>query len=132
MNKALAIQPDFIVAWQAKNEALSKKLEKYQEIIWSCEQLIKILPEHCEAWIWKGASLENLEMYQDAILSHNRAIEINPDCYEAWGFKGRILYRMQNYKEATICFNKALSIEPGYELAQVLLALISLKTKNLM
>lgn len=74
--------------WQQANDFLD--LNKYTEAIAVLDSIIKLKPDSCVAWHWRGNSFASLGHYEDAIASYNKAIKIKPNYLLAW-FEKRVL-----------------------------------------
>jgi tetratricopeptide (TPR) repeat protein len=74
--------------WQQVNDFLD--LNKYTEAIAVLDSIIKLKPDSCVAWHWRGNSFASLGRYQDAIASYDEAIKIKPNYFLAW-FEKRVL-----------------------------------------
>jgi tetratricopeptide (TPR) repeat protein len=55
------------------------ELERYNEAINKCDRALEINPNHANAWVNKGYSLNSLGKLDEAIECYNKALEINPN-----------------------------------------------------
>ena len=75
---------------------------------------IKIDPMHEDAWLNKGAVLENfLKKHDDALSCFEKNLEINPNNFMGWTNKGLVYNELGKNEEAVKCFNKATEINPN-------------------
>ena len=90
------------------------ELERYEEALTSYDKVIKLNPDHSNAWTNKGATLNELERYEEALTSYDKAIELNPDNSNAWSNKGATLGNLERYEEALTSCNKAIELNPDH------------------
>jgi predicted negative regulator of RcsB-dependent stress response len=76
--------------------------------------VLKIDPNHADAWNGKGNALEDLNRYDEAITCYDRALKIDPNHADAWNNKGNALEDLNRYDEAITCYDRALKIDPNY------------------
>lgn len=89
---------------------------KPQKAIKCFDKAIKIDPMHEDAWLNKGAVLENfLNKHEDALFCFGKNLEINPNNFMGWTNKGLVYTALGKYEEAVECFGKATDINPKYE-----------------
>ena len=91
--------------------------EDFMQSIACFDRALEIEPDHDNAWILKGISLNNLKRYDDAIACFDRALEIKPDFAIAWNNKGLSLLNLKRYEEAIACYDRALEIKPDHVIA---------------
>ena len=110
-DKAIAIDPNYVEAWNNKGNALYM-LGKYSEAITCFDKVIEIDPNNDVAWTNKGFALALQKKYSEAITCYDKAIAINPKFALAWGNKCDALQKQGRWNEAEECFNKAKKL--GY------------------
>ena len=86
------------------------ELERYEEALTSYDKVIKLNPDHSNAWTNKGATLNELERYEEALTSYDKAIELNPDNSNAWSNKGATFNNLERYEEALTSYDKAIEL----------------------
>ena len=115
-NKAIAIKPDFAIAWTNKGFAqgkLGQHLAKFS----SCDQATEIAKNFAEAWNCKGLARFDLKQYELALKEYDQAIAVDKDFYRGWYNKGQVLIKLGRYEEAIAATRKVLAIKPDYFLA---------------
>ena len=88
------------------------KAQKFQEIINSFDEEIKLNPHNSEAYCGKGTVLFELNKLEEAISCFDKSIEINPN-FDAYRGKGWILLKLKREKEALVSFNESIDIDPN-------------------
>ncbi|MBT5911292.1 tetratricopeptide repeat protein [Rhodospirillaceae bacterium] len=88
-------------------------LGRYRNAIKSYNVLIKLVPDHAEAYNLIGLSLKKLLVYNAAIASCKKAIEIQPDYAEAYSNLGNIFVDIKRIKEGIRCFRNAIRLKPN-------------------
>lgn len=115
-NKAIAIKPNFVIAWTNRGFAegkLGKHLDKFS----SCAQATNLEPNFAEAWNCKGLARFDLKQYELALKEYDQAIAVDEEFYRGWFNKGQVLIKLGHYEEAIAATRKVLAIEPDYFLA---------------
>jgi tetratricopeptide (TPR) repeat protein len=104
------------------------KLERYNEAIKACDEVIAINERSEEAWLNKGNSLWNLRDYDKAINAYEEAIRINRLNPRSWMGKGNAWYgkgkafekeekyqeSVQAYQESNRSYDEAINRNPQY------------------
>ena len=84
--------------------------EEYDKAITCYNRVIKIDPNHADAWYKKGNILYNQERLNEAIKCYDRVSLINPNHFDAWYKKGNINRKKDEYDEAIKCYDRAIQI----------------------
>ncbi len=87
------------------------KANKAQEALNCLEEILKLDPNHAEAWVKKGSALERLRQDEGAVRCYDRAIELNPGLTLAYLLKGGVCNRLKRFDEAVTCYEEALKVE---------------------
>lgn len=123
-DKALAIQPDFAVAWFNKGNTY-KRMECYDAAIEAYREHLKLQPDFVRAWLNLGFALEKQEQPEQAEQCYRQAMELAPDEPDAFFFLANQLYVLKRYEEAISCLGQALSRDDSLFLLWNLLGLIT-------
>jgi tetratricopeptide (TPR) repeat protein len=75
------------------------------------EEILKLDPNHAEAWVKKGSALERLRQDEGAVRCYDRAIELNSALTLAYLLKGGVCNRLKRFDEAVTCYEEALKVE---------------------
>lgn len=126
-DKALEINNNHLDAWFNKGIALHNLGEpeeqtvgqitiksnpgKPQEELVCFDKVLKINPEHAEAWLKRGIALHDLGRYEDANASYDRVLEINPKCADAWHGKRGALWNLGKHDDALEAIRMAKKLE---------------------
>ncbi len=111
-DKALDHQQDFpAVWWQLRSSAL-KELNRYEDLINRCEQVVKYKPDYIEAWIDRGSALAELKKYEEAISNYDQALHLNPDLSDVWNSRAAILNICERYWEAIESAERSIALQP--------------------
>ena len=105
-----ADQATWVGVLLAKAQGLLKA-NKPQEALNCLEEILKVEPNHAEAWVKKGSALERLRQDEGAVRCYDRAIELNPTLTLAYLLKGGACNRLKRFDEAVTCYEEALQIE---------------------
>ncbi|MFZ9838734.1 MAG: tetratricopeptide repeat protein [Opitutaceae bacterium] len=87
------------------------KANRAQEALNCLEEILKLDPNHAEAWVKKGSALERLRQDEGAVRCYDRAIELNPGLTLAYLLKGGVCNRLKRFDEAVTCYEEALKVE---------------------
>jgi tetratricopeptide (TPR) repeat protein len=87
------------------------KANKAQEALHCLEEILKLDPNHAEAWVKKGSALERLRQDEGAVRCYDRAIELNSALTLAYLLKGGVCNRLKRFDEAVTCYEEALKVE---------------------
>jgi tetratricopeptide (TPR) repeat protein len=87
------------------------KANKAQDALNCLEEILKLEPNHAEAWVKKGSALERLRHDDGALRCYDRAIELSPGFTLAYLLKGGVCNRLKRFDEAVSCYEEALKVE---------------------
>ena len=76
--KALEMDPEVIIRWVIKGQALNN-LGRYDEAILCLDKALELDLENGSSWNFKGVALQNLGRYDEAMICFDKALEIDPD-----------------------------------------------------
>jgi len=113
LNEAIEHDPQSLLAWHYKGEALDR-MKKHADAISCFDEALKIAPDHASTWSAKADALGNMERYAAALQCYEKAAALRPmhTNHVFWANKGLVLVALQRYTEAMACFDKALDIQP--------------------
>jgi tetratricopeptide (TPR) repeat protein len=125
--KSLEIKIDQWGVWLNRGNNLANNLCKYEEALFSYENVLKFKPissdNQIEAnqgifqeyiiWMLRGAVLHQLNRYDDALKSYQKALKLTPNKQESLLLFecGNQLYCLELYTDALDYFDKALELE---------------------
>ena len=72
------------------------------------DEVLSLNPNHSEALVRKGATLERLKKLNEAFECYDRAIAANGSMTIAYLHKGGLCNRLERFKEALECYERAL------------------------
>lgn len=110
-DKALAIDPKNVKAWNGKGDAL-RHLQRYDDANNAFDIAIDIDATYADVLKNKGLVLNDLGKFGKAIEYFDKALAIDPKHFGALRGKGSAFYKSGNYSEALKYFDKALAIDP--------------------
>jgi tetratricopeptide (TPR) repeat protein len=87
--------------------------EQFEEALENFERVVKLKPDHYEAWFKSGIILGNLGRYEEELEHYTQAIQIKPDFHEAWDKRGVALVDLDRYEEAIDSYDRAIEINPN-------------------
>jgi tetratricopeptide (TPR) repeat protein len=99
------------------------KLRKYDDVVYKCEEAIKINRNYSPAWNYKGYAFYKLgkqfeENSEEASNYYNKALECyeitidqDPNYANAWFNKGVVLDKLNFPEKAIECYNNAIGID---------------------
>ena len=116
-DQALAINPNFAIAWHYRGSALGT-IGQLEEAIASFDRVLALNSQDIEALNGKGQVLYNLQQWTEAIACSDQVLTLQPNYYQAWYNRGSALELMGRPSDAIESYQKALEIEPSFELAQ--------------
>jgi len=76
--KALEIEPQVVIRWIVKGQALIN-YGRYEAAIICCDKALEIDPENASSWNIKGIALQNLDRNDEAIKCYEKALVFDPD-----------------------------------------------------
>ena len=109
-DRALATDPNYVVAWSNKGNAL-RDLKRYEDAIQAYERALAIDQNDADAWYNKGLALRDLKRYEESIQACGRALAIDQNYKFAWISKGIALDKLKRYEEAIQAYNRALAVD---------------------
>lgn len=144
-DRALAIRPDYVEAWNNKanihqkleeifpmTEAYQKVLQcadpgKHQDLIeaarYAIDLVTKMVREDLDTFLKAARIFEKAwgkidsQQWEEAIALLDQAIQLNPKSSPAYANKGLCLIKLNCYQEAREAVHKALELDPNYEIA---------------
>jgi len=127
-DSAIALEPNYFEAWNAKADALNRE-RNFAEALAASNKSLEINPDYAKGWINRGQILYNIgyeyedvfkdmttanALYADQLQAFENAIAADPNNAEAWFNKGYALGGMKRYDEAIAAFNHVIQIDPSY------------------
>jgi len=112
-DSAIALEPGYYEAWNAKADALNKA-KQFNNALAASDQALSLNPQYLQGWLNRGTILYMLGRYDDEQKAYDQAIAIDPTNSTAWFFKGFSLGGMKKYDEAIAAFDKVKSLDPNY------------------
>ena len=106
--RALALKPDFVEAWNNQGTALGA-LERHEEALASYGRALVLEPDHVEAHVNRGNALRGLQRHPEALASYEHALALRPDCAEAHYNRGVALDDLGRHAEALASYERALA-----------------------
>ena len=111
LDKALAINPQSIWAWNNKSVVLHA-LGRNNEALGCCNEALGIDSQFAAAWFNKGNVFVALARNEEALDCYEKALAIDARIANAWVGRGNLLDMRGRSDEAIACYDKALAIEP--------------------
>jgi len=107
----LAIHP---IIPEAQNNLCACLLKLHDPLVSldHADRAIALKPDYVEAWLNRGAALNDLRRHEEALASCERAIELKPDYAEAWSNRGNALRDLQRHEEALASFDRSIELKP--------------------
>ena len=87
--------------------------ERYSDAVTAYDKILKLAPDHAEAYNNRGVAKYNEGKYDRAIQDLDKAIAINPNLAEAYLSRGIVYYKKRKYNRAIQDFDKAIAINPN-------------------
>ncbi len=112
-DQAIAFEPGYYEAWNAKADALNRN-KQYADALAASGQSLALNPEYGKGWINRGYILYNLGRYDEEIKAYEQAIALDPENADAWFNRGYALAGMGDYDEAILSFDHVARIKPEY------------------
>lgn len=127
-DQALALEPAYYEAWNAKADALNRE-GQFSDALSASDKALAINPTYVQGWINRGQILYNIgyvyedqkqdltranEYYNQQLLAFEKAIALDPTNADAWFNKGYALAGMKRYEEAIAAFDKVKELDPAY------------------
>ena len=117
-DRALALDPEYALAWDNKGAALGH-LGRYEEELTCIDRALALNPEHALAWYNKGVELGRLGRHEEGLACYERALAVDLQNALAWDSKGFALWSLGRPEEALACYDRALAINSQFEEAWV-------------
>ncbi len=89
----------------------------YQGALIAYNRVLRIKPNHPDAYFRRGVLYYNLRKYKDAYNDFNKVVSLNPSSAVAYMNRGLTQDLMQRNKEAVKDYSKAISLKPNYAAA---------------
>jgi tetratricopeptide (TPR) repeat protein len=127
-DRAVALEPDYYEAWDARADALNRD-GRFSDALDSSNQALRINSSFVQGWINRGQILYNIgyvyedqkkdttkanEFYNQQVLAFEKAIALDPKNADAWFNKGYALAGMKQYDEAIAAFDTVKQLNPTY------------------
>lgn len=77
--------------------------------------VIKLKPDHAEAWVTRGNVVHAMGRFFDSLLHYDRALELNPKLHDGWCNRGIAFADLGLWASAQECFEKSLALMPALE-----------------
>jgi hypothetical protein len=90
------------------------QLDRVEEAIVSCNEVLRRAPEHSQSLGIRGAALHKLGRLGEALASLDEVVRLNPAAPDKWLNRGNVLQELDRHPEAVACYNEALRIKPHY------------------
>ena len=87
---------------------------RFQEVIASCDEALKIKPDFPDAWYNRGLALGNLGRLEEAIASYDNVLKFKPDDHETWYNRGLALRNLGRLEEAITSYDNVLKFKPDF------------------
>ena len=84
------------------------------EILFACDQAIRLKPNFPEAYTNRGSGKAMLGHYEDAIADYDRAIYLNPNFSVAYHNRGNVKAKLTQYEDAIVDYSRAIELNPNY------------------
>jgi tetratricopeptide (TPR) repeat protein len=125
LQEAVRIAPGFSRAW-SELCGVQLEQEKYDAVIESAKQLIKLKPKSAEGYIWLGAGTAASGDHTAAIAAYDRALAIAPKHVGAMCGKGNALRTIGDQDGAITAYRNSIEANPLH--AEAYWSLANLKT----
>lgn len=111
--KAIALRPDYLEAWQNHGNLLFAQL-RYQDACASHAKALAIDPDHAESHWNLGLALRALGRNAESLRCFETLVRLQPRRVEAWMNRGVLHFEERRYEEACASYAKALEIDPDH------------------
>ncbi len=112
LDKALAINPSFSIAWYNRGKAL-RYLGDNDQAVSSFNNALTLDPQNIDFLDAKAQLLYDLQNWSESIKIWDQILNIQPSNYKVWYNKGRCLESMKQISKAIDSYKKALKIVPN-------------------
>ena len=106
-NKAIALAPRKVAAWQGKGDA-SSNLGESDSALTAYGKVLSLNFDREETWHKQGDVYAQLKDWQQALKSYSRTLDLNPENSLVAAKKSQIFYHLARYPEAFELQEKAL------------------------
>jgi tetratricopeptide (TPR) repeat protein len=113
LNQAIALEPGYYEAYNAKADALNRN-KQYADALAASDRSLALSPEYGKGWINRGYILYNLGRYDEEIKAYEKAVALDPENADAWFNRGYALAGIGEYDEALRSFDTVARINPAY------------------
>lgn len=110
---ALALEPSFYEAWNARADALNRNKD-YTGALESSNRSLALNPSFVQGWINRGYILYNLGRYDEELGAYQQAITLDPKNATAWFDQGYALAARGDYDGALRSFDEVKTLDPEY------------------
>jgi tetratricopeptide (TPR) repeat protein len=112
-DKALALKPDFTVAFKNRGTVL-KYLNRFEEALASYDKALALKPDYADAFNNRGNVLQELKRFDEALASYDKALALKPDFADVFNNRGNVLQDLNRFEEALASYDKALALKPDF------------------
>lgn len=113
---ALERDPELVVAWTGKGDALSG-LGRYDEAIEAYDRALELDANQSDALSGKGWVLYYQQNYDEAVENFDQAVAVTPNDADLWNDRSLILYTLGRYDEAVESADKAIELDANHRFA---------------
>jgi tetratricopeptide (TPR) repeat protein len=110
-NKALKLNPAYIMAWNNKGNSLNS-LGHFDQAVFCFDKAIALDPEDAAIWNNKATSLNYLGRIEEAIHCFDQALTLDRYFVQCWHNKAVCLFSLGQDDEAIRCLDKAIELDP--------------------
>ena len=128
-DRALALQPDLVVAWKHRGIAHRGKGD-YERAVADYDQATLFAPNDARLLTDRGATYVLLNDYPRALKDFDRAIALKPDLAPAIEQRGRAHFYLGNFAQSAADLQRGLSLDSADAYAAILLHLIRQRLKQ--
>jgi predicted O-linked N-acetylglucosamine transferase (SPINDLY family) len=112
-DKALALNPDFIDAYNNRGNAL-KDLGRYEESLLSYEKALALKPDYFLVYSNRGNVLIELDRLEEALEDFTRALSLNPRFVDAYSSRANVFLKLERLIEALNDSETAIALNPSH------------------
>lgn len=112
-DKAVETDPTHDLAWKNRAKVLGGKFQRYEDAIYSYQQVLKINPNDTESWWLLGNDWEKIGNFEKALESYHIALKINENQWHIWLICGDLLSKMNRFEEALNSYHNVLKFKPN-------------------
>ncbi|MBN2143192.1 MAG: hypothetical protein JW774_01075, partial [Candidatus Aureabacteria bacterium] len=113
-NKALKLDPNFVLAY--KNRAFAKeKKGNFVGAITDYSRILELKPGYSDIYLYRAIAREKIGNTTEAFSDYSKAIELNPMDQDAYNRRGRLKEKMGNKEESLLDFQKAARLNAPQE-----------------